>query len=90
MNTLNLKPTHSVVSAYYQELQQLHLLDQQQEGAVSPAFAALLRHCGRQYNWTLVEQYAMQRGAKTIRHRRRAAGQFQSGLRLLGGQRQQR
>ena len=48
MNTLNLKPTHSVVSAYYQELQQLRRLDQDKEGAVSPAFAALLRHCGRQ------------------------------------------
>jgi hypothetical protein len=67
MNALNLKPTHSAVSAYYQELQQLRLLDQQKEGAVSPAFAALLRHCGRQFNWTLVEQYAMQRGAKTLR-----------------------
>ena len=67
MSVLNLKPTHQIVKSYYQEIHQLNLLDKQSEGAVSPAFAALLRHCAHQYNWTLVEQYAMQRGTKTIR-----------------------
>jgi hypothetical protein len=49
MHTLNLKPTHKVVKSYYTEIQQLNLLDHKDEGAVSPAFAALLRHCARQY-----------------------------------------
>jgi predicted helicase len=67
MHALNLKPTHNVVTSYYSEIQQLNLLEKLDEGAVSPAFAALLRHCARQYKWTLVEQYSMQRGTKTIR-----------------------
>jgi len=67
MHALNLKPTHKVVKSYYNEINQLNLLEKLDEGAVSPAFAALLRHCARQYKWTLVEQYSMQRGTKTIR-----------------------
>jgi len=67
MHALNLKPTHKAVKSYYNEIQQLNLLEKPHEGAVSPAFAGLLRHCARQYKWTLVEQYSMQRGTKTIR-----------------------
>ena len=62
MHTLSLKPTHKVVKSYYSEIQQLNLLEKLAEGAVSSAFAALLRHCARQYKWTLVEQYSMQQG----------------------------
>ena len=50
MNILKFKPNHKVVKACYNELIQLHSLDQKSEGAVSPAFAALLRHCARQSN----------------------------------------
>ncbi len=49
MHTLNLKPTHNVVKSYYSEIRKFHLLEKQDEGAVSPAFASLLRHCARQY-----------------------------------------
>lgn len=57
MNMLKLKPDHKAVKAYYNELQQLSLLHARKEGAVSPAFANLLRACGKQFNWTLYEQY---------------------------------
>ena len=67
MHTLNLKPTHKAVKSYYNEIGQLNLLEKQNEGAVSPVFASLLRYCARQYKWTLVEQFSMQRGTRTIR-----------------------
>jgi len=67
MNTLNLSPKHQAVKAYYNELSRLTTIGKTSEGAVSPAFAALLRSCARQYNWTLVEQYSLQRGTKTLR-----------------------
>ncbi len=66
MHTLHLKPTHKAVKTYYKELQQLSLLDAHKEGAVSPAFANLLRHCGKQFHWTLYEQYPLKHGKKNI------------------------
>jgi hypothetical protein len=66
MKTLNLKPTHKAIKTYYHELQQLSLLEADKEGAVSPAFANLLRHCARQFNWTLYEQYPLKHGNKNI------------------------
>jgi LPS O-antigen subunit length determinant protein (WzzB/FepE family) len=66
MRTLNLKPTHKAVKTYYRELQQLALLEARKEGAVAPAFANLLRHCGKQFNWTLYEQYPLKHGTKNI------------------------
>jgi hypothetical protein len=50
MKLLDLKPTHKAVTTYYAELQQLAQMDAHKEGAVSPAFANLLRHCVRQIN----------------------------------------
>jgi predicted helicase len=44
MFALNLKPVHKAVQAYYDELQTLGRLNFFAEGAVSPAFAALLHH----------------------------------------------
>ena len=66
MQTLQLKPNHKAVKQYYQELKQLAALNAQKEGAVSPAFAALLRYCAGQFNWTLYEQYPLKHGAKNI------------------------
>ncbi len=66
MATLNLKPTHKAVKAYYDEIATLTSLDCYNEGAVSPAFAALLKHCGAQYRWTLVEKYGMSRGGRNL------------------------
>jgi hypothetical protein len=66
MPRLALHPRHRVVRAYYDELQQLSTLHLFAEGAVSPAFAALLRHCARQHQWTLAEKYPLKRGNRTL------------------------
>ena len=67
MNTLSLKPTQKAVKDYYDELAGLGKLYLFNEGAVSPAFASLLRTCARQYDWTLAEQFSLRRGESTIR-----------------------
>lgn len=67
MNTLSLKPTHKAVKDYYDALAGFGKLYLFNEGAVSPAFAALLRVCARQYNWTLAEQFSLKRKDSTIR-----------------------
>ena len=67
MFSLNLKPAHQVVKAYYDELQNLGDLDFYTEGSVSPAFAALLRHCAKQGRLTLVEQYPLKKNSHTLR-----------------------
>ena len=41
---------------YYDSLKEITTLHLFHEGAVSPAFAALLRYCARQFRWTLVEK----------------------------------
>jgi hypothetical protein len=56
MEILDLKLTHKAITAYYEELQQLAQVEAHKEGVVSPAFANLLRHCAKQFNWTLYEQ----------------------------------
>ncbi|MBI3959206.1 MAG: rhodanese-like domain-containing protein [Chloroflexi bacterium] len=67
MRTLNLKPTHKANTDYYAGLDELAQLDFFGEGAVAPAFAALLRHCAASTDWTLAEQYSLKRGGRTIR-----------------------
>lgn len=67
MHSLNLKPTHKAIADYYAGLEALAQLDFFGEGAVAPAFAALLRHCARSTDWTLAEQYVLKRGGRTIR-----------------------
>ena len=67
MPTLQLKPTYKVVKAYYDELHNLQQLSLFTEGAVSPTFAALLRHCAGQVNWTLAEQFTLKRKGHSIR-----------------------
>jgi predicted helicase len=67
MSTLNLKPAHKAVKAYFDELNAVAHLDFYGEGAVSPAFAELLRHCGRQTRLTLVEQFPLAKGGRNLR-----------------------
>ena len=67
MSALNLKPAHKAVKAYFDELQAVAHLDFYDEGAVSPAFAELLRHCGRQTRLTLVEQFPLAKGGRNLR-----------------------
>jgi predicted helicase len=67
MPSLNLKPAHKAVKAYFDELNAVAHLDFYDEGAVSPAFAELLRHCGRQSRLTLVEQFPLARAGRNLR-----------------------
>jgi len=64
MRHLNLKPTHKPVLDYYKELSKLKDFNLDSEGIVSPAFANLLRHCAKQFNWTLAEKYPIKRSGK--------------------------
>jgi len=69
LNTLRLKSNHKAVRAFFQELTTLRQAHANHEGAVAPAFAALLRACASQIpGCKLVEQYAIQReGRRPIR-----------------------
>jgi predicted helicase len=62
MGTLNLKPGHRAVREYYSAISSLSELGVSHEGAVSPAFSSLLRHCANQFEWTLVEKYPFKPG----------------------------
>ena len=59
MPKLNLKPTHKPVRDYYATIQQYDLHNATHEGAVSNPFAFLLDTCAKQFNATLIPQYAM-------------------------------
>ena len=67
MSHLSLKPTHKVINSYYNAIANLTQLDLLSEGAVAPAFSALLRHCAHQFQWTLAEQFTIKRAQKSIR-----------------------
>ena len=67
MANLNLKPNHKAVKDYYDALSSLATLGASNEGAVSPSFAALLRHCARQFDWTLLEQHSVKRNGHSLR-----------------------
>ena len=62
MPTLNLKPTHKSVKAYYSALDQFAKLDVTHETAVRAAFQGLLEHCARQCRWTLVPEFGVSTG----------------------------
>lgn len=64
MQNLSLKPTHKPIKAYYDALEQYAKLGVNHEGAVQTAFQQLLESCGRQFQWTLILQYPIQRPKK--------------------------
>ena len=66
MTTLNLKPTHKPIKDYYNALDQFDQLGFTHETAVRSAFQSLLQHCGREFNWTLVLEYPINRQNKRI------------------------
>ena len=66
MKTLNLKPTHKPVKAYYESLQRFESIGVSHETAVRTAFQTLLEHCGKQFSWILVPEHSM-RGVKNKR-----------------------
>ncbi|MCC6124325.1 MAG: N-6 DNA methylase [Pirellulales bacterium] len=57
MASLNLKPTHKAVAAYYDALAQFEKLGVKHEGAVRSAFQNLLEHCARLVGRTLIPEY---------------------------------
>ena len=62
MPTLNLKPTHKPVRAYYESLREFEQLGVTHETAVRSAFHGLLESCARQVAWTLVPEHALSLG----------------------------
>lgn len=67
MRILKLKTNSKPIKAYYAELSNLSQLYLFNEGAVSPAFAGVLRTCAQQMGWTLAEQYTLKREGRTLR-----------------------
>ena len=63
MTSLNLKPTHKPVKAYYESLQRFESIGVSHETAVRSAFQTLLEYCGRQFNWILVPEHLMTGGS---------------------------
>src|SRR2546430_3897736 len=61
MERLNLKPTHKAVRNYYEALRQFKTIGVSHEGAVRSAFQTLLEHCGRQFGWKLVPEWAIRK-----------------------------
>jgi predicted helicase len=61
MESLNLKPSHKPVIAYYEGIAQFEKLGVKHEGAVRSAFQTLLEHCARQVGRTLVPEYQLKR-----------------------------
>ena len=59
MPSLNLKPTHKSIKAYYAALKQFDRLGVTHETAVRSAFQSLLEQCGRQFNLTLVPEHSI-------------------------------
>ena len=67
MSSLNLRPNHASVGAYYGALAQFEKLGVKHEGAVRSAFQNLLEHCARQVGRTLVPAYHLRtRNGKTL------------------------
>ena len=54
---LQLKATHKEIREYFAELTELTQRGFRHEGAVAPAFAAVLRAAARPFGWALTEQY---------------------------------
>ena len=68
MTTLNLKPTHKAITAYYAALDRYQQHGVTHETAVRAAFQALLEACTRQLDWTLIcEQTLRLPGRNPIR-----------------------
>ncbi len=63
-----LKATHKEIREYFAELTELAQRGFRHEGAVAPAFAAVLRAAARPFGWALTEQYARKAtNGRTIR-----------------------
>jgi len=61
VSTLSLKPAHAAVKKYYATLQRFARGHFDKEGNIRGAFEDLLKHCARQYDWTLGPEYSIPR-----------------------------
>jgi hypothetical protein len=61
MTTLNLKPTHAPVKAYYEALDRFGRGNFDNEGNIRSAFERLLEKCAHQFDWTVVPEYPIAR-----------------------------
>jgi predicted helicase len=61
MPLLQLAANHKPVTQYYLDLKHLSLLHATHEGAVRGAFQTLLQQCARQFEWTVIAEYAVER-----------------------------
>ena len=66
MPTLNIKPTHKAITAYYAALDRYRQHGISHETAVRAAFQALLEVGARQLNWTLVCEYTLNTGRRDL------------------------
>lgn len=64
MSNLSLKANHKPIRDYYDALETYRRLGEDNEGTVSVAFQHLLESCGRQFQWTLLQQYQIRRVKK--------------------------
>lgn len=64
MPSLSLKSSHKPIKNYYEVLEQYSKLGIVHEGAVRSAFQSLLDSCAKQFQWTLVAEYAIKRSKK--------------------------
>jgi len=62
-----IKPTHKAILAYYSELKGYGDQGISHEGAVSTAFQNLLAATGNEKKWTLIPQFSLKIGGKTVR-----------------------
>ncbi len=67
MPRISLKPTHKVISEYFNTIGNYNRLGFDNEGTVSPPFAVLLESAAKQAKWSLVQQYQKKVKGKTIR-----------------------
>lgn len=61
MPILKLAATHKLVAQYYLDLKHLSLLHATHEGAVRGAFQTILQQCARQFDWTVIAEYPVER-----------------------------
>jgi hypothetical protein len=61
MTTLNLKPTHAPVRAYYEALERFGRGNFDNEGNIRGAFERLLEKCAHQFDWTVIPEYQIAR-----------------------------
>jgi hypothetical protein len=64
---ISLKPTHKVISSYYEDLKNFGQLGLFNEGTVSPPFATLLDSAAKQAKWRLIQQYPKKVKGRNIR-----------------------